>query len=313
MATNNKHCLTVPPAHEIEPMVEVKDPESDKTIQMPNGYLIAKSFNFSDVWFGAYYASYTTLPYILRQYNATGRDKKTNIMKLTERGAPLFASIIMEAIGHSNESTTPDRDDHDDHGNDHRDNDRHHRRGLQRRDLKRRDLKRRGLLDDIKSWLRDTFGSNPYTVGVGLTDDQLFFARAAMGYVPSDIIVYYSAKFPSELNGIGTVTFAKSIYERTAHPLPYGEFAVDTNTYWWLVYHIKRVRQYESRGFNLASFAKDYLYAHCKAGLSQWDNPFEVEARNTARSITPLLHYEEVAFFNFWRWYVYNLNPMVPF
>lgn len=91
-ATNNKRCPTVPPAHEIEPMVEVKDPDTNKTIRMPNGYLIAKSFNFSDVWFAAYYASYTTLPHILRQYNVAHSDEQA-IIKLTERGAPLFASI----------------------------------------------------------------------------------------------------------------------------------------------------------------------------------------------------------------------------
>ncbi|KAF9088602.1 hypothetical protein BGX27_002673 [Mortierella sp. AM989] len=320
-ATNNKRCPTIPLAHEVESTVEVKDPESDKTIRMPNGYLIAKSFNFSDVWFGAYYASYTTLPHILRQYNAAGCNNEANIMKLTERGAPLFASIIIEAIRHSNESTTPGRDDHDDHENDHRDNDRHHRRGLQRRDMQRRDLKRRDLLDDIKSWFRDTFGSNACHIfatagvgsflatargtnsgGVGLTDDQLFFARAAMGYVPSDIIVYYSANFAPELDGIDLVTFAKSIYVRskgTTRAFPYGEFVADT---YWIVHQIKRVQQYESRGFNLASFANDYLYAYCKAGQSHWNNPFEVEARNTASSITSLL-YEEVDFFDFWRWY----------
>ncbi|KAK3836860.1 MAG: hypothetical protein J3R72DRAFT_449939 [Linnemannia gamsii] len=315
-ATGDIHCSIAPLAHEIQPTVEVKDPDMNKIIQMPNGYLIAKGFNFSDMWSAAYYASYTTLPHILRQYNVAHNDEQA-IMKLTERGAPLFASIVMEAIQHSNKRIKPDHDDH------------------------HVSLQRRGILGDIIDWIEDAFGTvacgafaaagvGPFLAaaavfevlnsgGVSFTDDQLFFTSAAMGYVPPGIVVYYGANFAPGFNSAAGTTFLKSIYLRprsnTVDTVPATDLAnIDRSfaaTTRLIVHETWHVRQYGSHGFDLSSFGYDYLYGFCRAGLSYTNNPYEVDARNVANKITSLLYRQEAGFFKIWR--LKNLKPILGF
>ncbi|KAF9342832.1 hypothetical protein BGX26_006777 [Mortierella sp. AD094] len=210
---------------------------------------------------------------------------------------------VLEAVQHSNTSAPPESGIHRD-GN-------HHppRHGLQPRDI----------FDDIIGWFDDAFGTlacdafavlgvGPFDAvaaifeatnfgGVGLTDDQLFFAQAAMGYVPPGIDVYYGANFgPGFDSAIGT-TFLQSIYPRstgnTIDTTPATDlanigdsFAAITHT---TVHETWHVRQYESHGFDLSSFAYDYLYGFCQDGLSYWNDLFEVDARNVADSINFLL------------------------
>ncbi|KAF9343057.1 hypothetical protein BGX26_006338, partial [Mortierella sp. AD094] len=199
-AGEDNDCLTYQGgarAHRTQPLVQVKDRKLHRVIQMPNGFFIAKYSNFTDVWSGAFYAAQAVLPPDLVQYNVANGDEK-KLDGLYDRGALFLGS------NPSLQYVRPAR------------------------------TQRRDIFDDITGWLEDAFGTlvcNDFAVlgvgpfdaaaaiiestnsgGVGLTDDQLFFAQAAMGYVPSGINVYYGANFaPGFDSAIGT-TFLESIY-----------------------------------------------------------------------------------------------------
>ncbi|KAF9108363.1 hypothetical protein BGX27_008368 [Mortierella sp. AM989] len=321
-STTGRNCPEVPLAHETQLMVAVMDPEKNQTIRTPNGYLIANNYKIKDVWSAAYYASSAALPDILQQYGVAGGDKRA-IKKFTERGAPLFANMIIDAIRHTDMSNNTHESS--EHGVE-----------LQNRHV----LHRRGIIDDITGWFKDTFGSlacgafaaigvGPFGAaaavfavtnpdGVGLTDHQMFFARAAMGHVPIGTTIHYGANFAPGFEDARGAAFLKDIYLRTVGNTRDNSPATDLNridtsfaaTTHLIVHEIWHVRQYESRGFNLAVFAADYLYGYCKAGLSYRNNPFEVEARRVADLINPLLN-QYVFFFKIWR--LKNLKRILGF
>ncbi|KAF9108361.1 hypothetical protein BGX27_008366 [Mortierella sp. AM989] len=322
-STAGRDCSKIPLAPETQLTVAVTDPETNEIIQTPNGYLIAKNYKIKDVWFAAYYASSAALPDILQQYGVAEGSTRA-IKKFSERGAPLFANIIMDVIRHTGASNNTYASSE-------------HNVDLQSRHI----LHRRDIIDDISGWFKDTFGSvscGPFASvglgsftaaaaafdssnggGIGLTDDQMFFVRAAAGYAPPGIVIHYDANFAPGFEDAQGATFLRDIYMRakgnTVDTRPAADLEnVDklfAETTYIVVHEVWHVRQYESHGFSLAMFAHDYLYNYCKAGLSYAKNKLEVDANRISDSIMPFLFSENVIFFKIWR--LMNLKPILGY
>ncbi|KAF9432930.1 hypothetical protein BGZ76_010126 [Entomortierella beljakovae] len=307
----------VPPyAHNFQAAFYVKDSDDNKVVTVANEYFVGKDYKINDAWLGAYYASYSTLPNLLKQYNV--EISKKYIANFTERGAPLFADLVLDSLLHPKSNVT-----------------------LKDYESVSVHLARRGIFDDIVDWFEDAFGTvkcgafaaggipafaaaagifdaiNP--PGVGFTEDQLFYVHAALGYVPSGISVVYGADFVPGFGDADGVAFLRSIYVRakrnTVDGYPASSLDVIDGDFSYLtkllVHEAWHVRQYDSHGFNLASFGFDYLYSYCRKSFSYYNNQYEVDARAVANTIVPMLSGTRGYFFKVWK--LHSLKKVIGY
>ncbi|OAL46679.1 hypothetical protein IQ07DRAFT_590219 [Pyrenochaeta sp. DS3sAY3a] len=291
--------------------------ECGPPIIVQGGYNGSLATDLSDFWGSVVEGIYTTLPDIITMYRPDLSSE--TILDIASQGALDFADGVIEAMQH-NTNTTSDSQCFN----------------LRNRALER--LERRNIFDDIGDvlsgiWqgIADGFSdvgcavfalaANPGLMtanGVfqannhnfqGLTDQQIYFARATLGRFPSGVSIFYGATFPPFIfdNTIG-ITFAQSIYTKLAPP---NRASYDTSNIYYvdsqfsyataiIVHELRHVQQYQGYGFNVWTFGYQYLYSYCQAKFSYQANPFEDQAYRTQFSIMPLLKYPGSGFFNVW-------------
>jgi hypothetical protein len=272
--------------------------------------------NSSDVWTVVSEGLYYNLPAILRMYLPDSSDDTIN--NLAAEGTSLIAYAVVGSLHHDFNGTRHNGDggDNDNDGNDDSDYNHHHRTQIERRDI----------WGDIANFFGD-LGCDAFATtaiaGFALlagyfdeysvyttpaTNQDLFFAHAAMQGIPSNIKVDYYGPFSGFPYDTFGITFGTNIYlnqlfhstttYNTVDPTDIdSDFSFTTSV---VTHEIRHVLQYRDHGWNQASFGYDYLYNFCKSGFNYNQNPFEVEAFAIQASIQPLLSGSGAAFFNIW-------------